>query len=787
MVSPVELAKESLPLVLQVVLVLWDHYTPLVQDQAREMLVHLIHELVISKIEDGSTSTDKRAIEDLADSIRRHDTKVVWAYDDNNGKEEDGNGIRVPEAMQRLATQVVQAFSITYPSIREDWSRMTLSWATSCPVRHLACRSFQLFRCIQISLDEQMLSDMLARLSNTIADDETDILSFSLEILTTLKTVIASLTPDEVLHYPQLFWTACACLDTIHEREFMETLAILDNLLNILDLSHPGVIKLLREKYPAKWEGTFEGLQSLVYKGIRSGVCLERSLKLLERLVVIPSSEVIGDDNRLLFTTLANFPRFLRSFEQEQPDQAVYRMADTLAKVAESQQREEIALALHGFASRRFRSGKDFLAQTLSAIRGAFFPDLEFKALTFLMGCLTNNLAWFKIETMRLLCVIIPDIDMRKPDVASQGPDLISPLLRLLQTEFCPQALEVLDNVMTMTGTPMDKHHLRMSMAGSHSSRAFRKEYARTQCLYGIPEESGWSIPMPAVYSGMTRNNVHAVFYTCAANKASEETIASTPDIEFHTEDDPYGSYFPEYRSQTMMSDDPRDVGNMGDLVMKLDSLDDFFEDDTPALTRTNSSSNTLVSRLCPNSLETRETVYDQQTFPILHKSLSHNPSVSSFQTGFADMKVPLSREPSIMTPTAFTNPSAAGHPIGQLSRPGIHSRSITAPDTGPQLRPTPSFDVQSGDEADEPFSDDELSPRQVQPGPHFLDSMIRPITQGTRSGLRSGMRRLTGGNDAKERERVREALRIHMDKSPKVPKVPEMYLQQNTASQGDQ
>ena len=69
---------------------------------------------------------------------------------------------------------------------------------------------------------------------------------------------------------------------------------------------------------------------------------------------------------------------------------------------------------------------------------------------------------------MQLLCVIIPEIDMRKPEIAAKGPDLISPLLRLLQTEFCPQALQVLDYVMNMTGapTPLDRHHLRMSMAG---------------------------------------------------------------------------------------------------------------------------------------------------------------------------------------------------------------------------------------------------------------------------------------------------------------------------------
>ena len=99
MVSPVEVAHEHIPLLLQVVLVLWDHYTPVVQDQAREMLVHLIHELVISKIDDDTIGIDKRSIEDFIEGVRQHDVKVVWNYDDKNGKDAEDSGGRSPEVL----------------------------------------------------------------------------------------------------------------------------------------------------------------------------------------------------------------------------------------------------------------------------------------------------------------------------------------------------------------------------------------------------------------------------------------------------------------------------------------------------------------------------------------------------------------------------------------------------------------------------------------------------------------------------------------------------------------
>ena len=62
MVAPLQLAKEHVPMLIHVVMILWDNYTPLVQDQAHEMLVHLIHELVISKMAEGADMEFKKSI-----------------------------------------------------------------------------------------------------------------------------------------------------------------------------------------------------------------------------------------------------------------------------------------------------------------------------------------------------------------------------------------------------------------------------------------------------------------------------------------------------------------------------------------------------------------------------------------------------------------------------------------------------------------------------------------------------------------------------------------------------
>ncbi|KAI9668013.1 MAG: Cell morphogenesis protein PAG1 [Bathelium mastoideum] len=925
-VSPVQLPKEDVPLLLQVCLSLWDHHAPLVQDQAREMVVHMIHELIISKMDDATLGPGKPAIENLIESIRQDEPKITWTYQECDGRGGVETKNKVPDGMNHLVEELVEVFTIQYPDIKEDWSRVTLHWATSCAVRHVACRSFQMFRCLLTSVDQAMLADMLARLSNTIAHDEAEYLPFSTEILTTLHSVIDAFEPDDLIRFPQLFWAACACSGTIHEREFMICLSMLDKILAKLDLSNPRVVAILRECRPKAWEGHFDGLQSLVQKGLKSSISLDLSLKVLGQLVVLPSSDIVGNDDGLFFVLLANIPRYLRSFTQKPTDSmGCVSAANSLAAEADAQGKGSLCRILQDFAQGSYRSEQDFLANIVSAIRSTYFPRLEYDSLVFLMGLLTNKLPWFKAKVLQILSVILPGIDMRKPEISSQGPDLISPLLRLLQSEYCVQALQCLDHVLYMTGTPLDKHHLRMSMASSNSSAAVRKQFEKVQSLYGIPEETGWSIPMPAVHSANTRSNVHAVLHTCQDVGVTTGGQAPTPEIPFHKEEFNNGSYFPPMATGTAGDDviRPRSHETADKLFMELTRLRGIIATVDP---KNKTVQSNLPLRQPFNQLggngETHENIYEQQTLPILHKSLARNTSVASFQTGFADFKNPTIRTDAIMTPTAFTSSPASATTLNSATtslasattatsatsfsststlnpasaRPGLGNRSITSPPAPIHPRSIPagssfsSLEPLSGDEGgagtDEPFSDDDLqllsrvpthtssasivsiptaaappvvpintsitsAPHIISaaanyaghpynnssgfnggavglatpmtattPGPPlpngFLEKVGRPLAS-TKSGIRSGMRRLTGaGGERGERER-REAVRAAQLaqygngngnggwglpvpgtpglpvgggyggygplKSPKVPKVPDVWLQNPKSS----
>lgn len=780
MTAPMKLEKECVPLLLQVIFVLWDHFTSLVQEQAREMLVHLIHELVITKIDDDTTTPNKLTIEGFVESIRQNDPNVVWTYGEGSVRDDEDDGIRVPTSMDFVTREVLNLFGLGFPRIHEQWAKTTLSWATSCPVRHIACRSFQIFRCILSSLDMAMLRDMLARLSNTIADEEADIQTFSLEILTTLKTIIGALQPSDLLHYPQLFWATCACLDTRHEREFMESLGMLSKLLEKMDLSDPAVIKLLKDAKPERWQGTFDGIAPLLYKGLKSARSQERSLSMLDQVVRLPDSDLVGTSTRLLFAVLANLPHFLHSFHDRSKILSYTMYAQNLATVAESQEQQEISLVLNTFMRQRYMTSSEFLTQILSALGRAFFPAWELQSLIFLIGLLTNRLPWFKLRTLEILCAIIPSIDTRRPEIASQGPDLITPLLRLLQTDYCPQALDVMDHVMIISTTPMDKHHMRMSVASSGSPSA-RKEYEKTQSLYGIPEDTGWSIPMPAIRSNITRANMQAVVITCASVDAAEPDDVMTPEIQFHADEYHNGSYFPLERTDTLTTEDLNldfsSDGGMGDLVSKLDSLDDFFEDNLTVDNGTASPYSGLLTRDYNTDSDGSADLYDQPSLSTAQKASAMTIGTNSFSNGYADLRGPTIRIPGVMTPTAFTTTPPVPQASAVISnRPGLHSRSVTSPANN--LSKSFSPDVLSDDETDGTFSEDERA--NGHGGSRLLSNALRNTRPKTRkhptnaSGIEYGQRDLLRGQSRS---------RTQLPDSPEVPKVPEAYLQQGARS----
>ncbi|KAG5355990.1 Cell polarity protein [Yarrowia sp. B02] len=657
--SPSEKLQTSIPLLLQVCFVLLDHYHTLVHTQSREMLVHVIQAFV-------EPSADEEKIVELLQS-----DQTLWAYDDMNS---DKNGAKTPAKMKEMIRELLVLFSDVSPGLQSEWARLSLSWATTCPVRHVACRSFQLFRTLVTDLDQTMLGDMLARLSNTVSDELPDIQGFSMQILMTLHSLTERLDVTQLETSPQLFWATVACLSTVHEAEFSECLAVLQKYLLVVDISRPDVQQKIIAAFPAGWRVAsdelneqgkyagvglkrfeplsdavgverFEGLQRTILVGLKSCNSYQLSLDVLNLLNRVPDNVLVGSGTtRLLFGLLSNLPSFLHALDDSDapiPESIASAAQQLQIMAGDAPEHAGLVRILDSLCKKKFRTKLDFLRQSVQIVSNNFFPSEEAHALVFLLGLLGNKTDWIRRETLDLLRLMLPLVNMTRPEFTGIGADLISPLLRLLQTDYAEAALSVLDEAVCISGSQMDKHVLRMSLG----NRSMRKEYERYITLFGIPDESGWAIPWPTLSHTLTRHNVNAVFNTCQVTNSSLSSVPSSPaeEFRFHQEDNFYEDDSVSLSRMDSVSVQEEPDGSLSNMWQALDNLDSFFaktsiQNEPSRQTHAHNHSVSATSEMTDTTdHDYVPQLYDKKVSIILNRSLQRTPSSTSFKTTLAD------------------------------------------------------------------------------------------------------------------------------------------------------
>jgi hypothetical protein len=107
--------------------------------------------------------------------------------------------IRSAEQIDIFLQHVVNVFEMSLPTnahLAERWSQLALQVALSCSSRHYAGRSLQIFRALRVPITTRMLSDILSRLVETIAEQGDDMQGYVTELFLTLEAVVDSLDSD---------------------------------------------------------------------------------------------------------------------------------------------------------------------------------------------------------------------------------------------------------------------------------------------------------------------------------------------------------------------------------------------------------------------------------------------------------------------------------------------------------------------------------------------------------------------------------------------------------------
>jgi hypothetical protein len=542
--------QEELPTLLHAIFTHLDHRSPIVRESAMRMLIQVLRSWIpgYDELPDRLNHPNRSLLVSSVSELEQELDLVIW--------NEEESTRQIEPKMQRLCSRILTLLVPLHPKLAERWGSLALLWGTACAIRALAFRSLQIFRALLPSTTSSDLALLLARLSNTISAPEENIRSFSNELIHTLK-LLGSCNLFDTSLLPQMFWCACACLSTTVETEFLQAIAFLESVLGHLDLDDEQTINTLISQRPAEWIGA-SCLQSPLLVGLRSSVTSDATFKMLQTLAKVTDSSIIDPTRgrvRDLYTVA--LPWCYRSMTEDTSDPALQTFAQDVGYLAEQEGRSSIGRIMASFFKGRFRTKEDFLRQSVASLREHYGDEDWTEVVTLLLGLVLNSHRWLRVSALQILKVLFQQRETRNP-VELLGSELLMPLLRLLETDLAPAALEVLEEPMTISGGPPAKQVLRMSM----QLKSLTKDVESVTDIFGMPEESGWCVARPERSQEICRSNVMAVFETCK--------VPSRPSqIHFEPED-----------VERLASPAPTEEDDLGGLVRNLHELSSFFQGD---------------------------------------------------------------------------------------------------------------------------------------------------------------------------------------------------------------
>jgi hypothetical protein len=134
-------------------------------------------------------------IKSLIMFLSQENPQPLWNYEDITAK------VYVCKSTEQLTCftrHIVKIFSESHPqtAISERWAQTALQLGLSCSSRHYAGRCLQIFRALNVPINSRMLSDILSRLVETVAEQGEDMQGYVTELLLTLEAAVDSLDSD---------------------------------------------------------------------------------------------------------------------------------------------------------------------------------------------------------------------------------------------------------------------------------------------------------------------------------------------------------------------------------------------------------------------------------------------------------------------------------------------------------------------------------------------------------------------------------------------------------------
>ncbi|OAF68302.1 hypothetical protein A3Q56_03746 [Intoshia linei] len=252
----------------------------------------------------------------------------MWKYEDQypwmflTGSTETGDifmeKIKSTHKMNLFKCKILQIMRMCVPNYEEflsAWSDIALYFSFNSPSRHVACRSWQIVRSLNSPLTEKSFFDILARLIETVSDDNVEMQGYVLEIMQTLNFILnrlifyvessckMSTCKAKVDEYKiinnfiksdddcsaiicQMFWLVAILLDSDYETEFCHATALMCLVLEKFPLlSNYHISSRIETIYKHISWFDFPGIMDLAINGLTSHVTYLSAWNLLSVIV----------------------------------------------------------------------------------------------------------------------------------------------------------------------------------------------------------------------------------------------------------------------------------------------------------------------------------------------------------------------------------------------------------------------------------------------------------------------------------------------------------------------
>lgn len=409
---------------LHLVAVQVDQTSSPVRDHGRHLLIGLLHAFG-ERAAQGDKDVAKQLIGYLSDKSNDFVDQAVVTGDRQR------RSLTMSKSLETLLRDTVAYFESVVPNLRQVWGELAIGWATSCPVRHVAVRSLQTFGILQPTFTQKMLSEILVRLSNIVADPNEEVQGFVLEILGMLDVITNGLESRQLAEIPQLFWAVHICLFTCNEQEYGVLLRIMKTLLMRLDMNDTTVDDVLCECIGRISDVPIPSLLLSIGRGLHSQSCAKLAFECWTILLDRHSKVLDQSPERWLFTMLYAVIPLAHAFcgEETMHTEAARFAGKLTVKLAESKL-PDFARLFDSYSRGRIRAKDDLLKAFSLLVIDEFLKDHAARILGCTMGFLRNS--DFQSETMELMRLLL--VNARKEQL--QAVLLNADLLRNLYQAF---------------------------------------------------------------------------------------------------------------------------------------------------------------------------------------------------------------------------------------------------------------------------------------------------------------------------------------------------------------